>query len=175
MLVPVPALDPGSLAFQPLLISASSPIPPTNSSTPSPSPALDVSSLLLHFASPGTLPPSARVDPTLGIDRPDPPVRLWHAWKYGWLVTRKGASVRTVSMSAVFIYTSKGFELTIDVLSYHIRGPRRKTWGVVMTILNSLARDGTSHSHLFNIVSRSAVHLELDLKKNLPLRNSFAE
>jgi len=50
---------------------------------------------------------------------------------------------------------SPGLELAVDVLSHHIYGPRRKTWGIEMTIVNSLARDASSHSHLFDIVSRS--------------------
>lgn len=39
----------------------------------------------------------------------------------------------------------------MDVLLHHISGPRRKTWGIEMTIVNSLARDASSHSHLFDI------------------------
>lgn len=46
-----------------------------------------------------------------------------------------------------------GLELAVDVLSHHVYGPRRKTWGIEMTIVNSLARDASSHSHLFDIVS----------------------
>jgi len=49
--------------------------------------------------------------------------------------------------------SAPGVELTMDVFSHHIYGPRRKTWGIEMTIVNSLARDASSHSHLFDIVS----------------------
>lgn len=158
MPVPVPFLDPGNRPLQPLLISGS---PPTSSSkspkSPS-SPAPDVSALLPHFASPGIPPPSARVDPTLKIDQPDPPVRLWDIWKYGWLAAGKGASVRntcalTTHDTRFLLPCSAGLELAMDVLSHHIYGPRRKSWGIEMTIVNSLARDASSHSHLFDIVS----------------------
>lgn len=53
----------------------------------------------------------------------------------------------------------QGLELAMDVFSHHIYGPRRKSWGIEMTIVNSLARDASSHSHLFDIVSQSTVIL----------------
>jgi hypothetical protein len=57
---------------------------------------------------------------------------------------------------------SPGLELAVDVFSHHIYGPRRKTWGIEMTIVNSLARDASSHSHLFDIVSQPTVTLSLN-------------
>ena len=62
----------------------------------------EVSALLPHFASPGIPPPSARVDPTLKIGHPGPPIRLWDIWKYGWLAAGKGAPVRTARVSIIY-------------------------------------------------------------------------
>lgn len=161
MPVPVPSLDPGKRPLRPLLISGT---PPTSSESPrsSSSPAPDLSALLPHFASPGIPPPSARVDPTLKVQRLDPPVRLWDIWKYGWLAAGKGVSIRisralTTYDTCLSLPCPPGLELAMDVLSHHIYGPRRKTWGIEMTIVNSLARDASSHSHLFDIVSKTMV------------------
>lgn len=160
MPAPVSLLDPAEHPVQPLLISGSS--IGSTSKSPKPSAGLtpEVSALLPHFASPGIPPPSARVDPTLKIGHPGPPIRLWDIWKYGWLAAGKGAPVRTVHVPVIHgICISSlclpGLELAVDVLSHHVYGPRRKTWGIEMTIVNSLARDASSHSHLFDIVSRS--------------------
>lgn len=158
MPVPVPFLDPGHRPLRPLLISGSS--LDSTSKSPKSSAGLtpEVSALLPYFASPGIPPPSARVDPTLKIDQPGPPIRLWDIWKYGWLAAGKGTPVQTVRAlvthaTSLSSLCSPGLELAADVLSHHIYGPRRKTWGIEMTIVNSLARDASSHSHLFDIVS----------------------
>ncbi|KAF8346984.1 Alpha/Beta hydrolase protein [Amanita rubescens] len=74
---------------------------------------------LKYYATPGIPPPSARVDPKLKL-QPRRPVRLWHWWKYGLLVATKAT------------------EVTTEVIAHHIRGPRRKTWGIEMTIVTSL-------------------------------------
>lgn len=158
MPVPVPVLDPGKHPLQPLLISGSPMASPPKSPRSSAGLTPDISALLPHFASPGIPPPSARVDPTLKIDQPGPPMRLWDIWKYGWLAAGKGPSVPSVCRlvihgPCVSPLSSPGVELVMDVLSHHIYGPRRKTWGIEMTIVNSLARDASSHSHLFDIVS----------------------
>lgn len=162
MPVPVPLLDPGKRTLQHLLISGSSPASPAKFPKSSSSLSPDVSALLPHFASPGIPPPSARVDPTLKIGQPDPPIRLWDIWKYGWLAAGKGLSVQILDLSVVRdtsrVFCSSGLELATDVLSHHIYGPRRKTWGIEMTIVNSLARDASSHSHLFDIVSPPSVN-----------------
>lgn len=152
MPLPVPLQDPAQRPSQPLLISGSSQTSLTNSPKQPPCLAPDVSALLPHFASPGIPPPSARIDPTLKIGQPQPPIRLWHIWKYGWLAAGKGASIQKVSASIIHMHL-QGLELAMDVLSHHIYGPRRKSWGIEMTIVNSLARDASSHSHLFDIVS----------------------
>ena len=72
-------------------------------------------------------------------------------------------SIRSVSPSIIHVVV-QGLELAMDVLSHHVYGPRRKSWGIEMTIVNSLARDASSHSHLFDIVSQSTVTLS-------PVRN----
>jgi len=99
---PIPLLDPAEHPLQPLLISGSS--IGSTSKFPKPSAGLtpEVSALLPHFASPGIPPPSARVDPTLKIGHPGPPIRLWDIWKYGWLAAGKGAPVRTVRAPVIY-------------------------------------------------------------------------
>lgn len=82
-------------------------------------------------------------------------------------------SVRTASVSVIHI-PLKGLELAMDVLSHHVYGPRRKSWGIEMTIVNSLARDASSHSHLFDIVSESTVTVSSVQIQYHPLRNSCA-
>ena len=70
-------------------------------SSPGLTPAPDVSALLPYFASPGIIPPSARVDPTLKFVEPDPPTRLLFVWECGVLIVRKCVSVRTVSVTVI--------------------------------------------------------------------------
>ncbi|KAF9567818.1 alpha/beta-hydrolase, partial [Agrocybe pediades] len=86
---------------------------------------------LLHYET-GSPPPSARVDPKLKL-QPRRPLRLWDYWKFG------------------FIVASKATEVTSDVLSHHIWGPRRKSWGIEMTIVTSLIRGAERHSALGTI------------------------
>ena len=40
-----------------------------------------------------------------------------------------------------------------DILIHHIWGPRRRTWGIEMTVINSMMRDVSRHSSLADIVS----------------------
>lgn len=47
------------------------------------------SPFLHHYATPGTAPPSARINPKLKAQERRP-VRLWHLWKYGLVVASKG-------------------------------------------------------------------------------------
>ncbi|KDR85688.1 hypothetical protein GALMADRAFT_379681 [Galerina marginata CBS 339.88] len=86
---------------------------------------------LLHYAT-GSPPPSARVDPKLKL-QPRRPLRLWDYWKFGVIVAAKAT------------------EVTSDVLSHHIWGPRRKSWGIEMTIVTSLIRGAERHSSLVDI------------------------
>ncbi|CCM03795.1 uncharacterized protein FIBRA_05943 [Fibroporia radiculosa] len=87
--------------------------------------------LLVHFGGPGgPLPPSARVgDPTLKQRQPNP-LNLWQLGRLGAFAAMK-ASV-----------------LILDLISHHLWGPRRKSWGVEMTLLSSIMRDVGRHSHL---------------------------
>ncbi|KAF8971680.1 Alpha/Beta hydrolase protein [Flammula alnicola] len=86
---------------------------------------------LLHYET-GSPPPSARVDPKLKL-QPRRPLRLWDYWKFGVIVAAKAT------------------EVTSDVLSHHIWGPRRKSWGIEMTIVTSLIRGAERHSSLVDI------------------------
>ncbi|KAF9486468.1 alpha/beta-hydrolase [Pholiota conissans] len=86
---------------------------------------------LLHYET-GSPPPSARVDPKLKL-QPRRPLHLWDYLKFGVIVV------------------SKATELTSDVLSHHIWGPRRKSWGIEMTIVTSLIRGTERHSAMVDI------------------------
>jgi len=60
-------------------------------------------------------------------------MRIWDYWKFGPIIAAKAT------------------ELTSDVLSHHIWGPRRKSWGIEMTIVTSLIRGAERHSALVDI------------------------
>lgn len=47
-----------------------------------------------------------------------------------------------------------GLEIAGDILSHSVYGPKKKSWGIEMTIITSLMRDVGRHSHLVDIVSR---------------------
>ncbi|KAH8099809.1 Alpha/Beta hydrolase protein [Cristinia sonorae] len=93
-------------------------------------------SLLQYFESPGvTLPPSNRIgDPKLK-QRETQPLRVWDLWKWGAFAAVKATHV----VSAV--------------VSHNIRGPPRKSWGVEMSILCSIMRDTSQHSHLTDVTT----------------------
>ncbi|KAG5340918.1 Monoterpene epsilon-lactone hydrolase [Termitomyces sp. T112] len=91
-------------------------------------------SSLLHYATPGITPPSARVNPKLKIE-PRRPLRIWDIWKLGLVVV------------------SKATEVTGDVLSHHMWGPRKKSWGIEMTIVSSIMRGAGRHSSLVDIAT----------------------
>ncbi|KAG6878133.1 hypothetical protein C0993_011847 [Termitomyces sp. T159_Od127] len=91
-------------------------------------------SSLLHFATPGVTPPSARVNPKLKIE-PRHPLRIWDFWKFGLVVV------------------SKATEITGDVLSHHVWGPRKKSWGIEMTIVSSIMRGAGRHSSFVDIAT----------------------
>lgn len=99
---------------------------------PPPSSSFSLADSLLHYSTPGVAPPSSRVDPKLKL-QPRTPLRMWDYWKFAALVA------------------SKATELTSDVLSHHIWGPRRKSWGIEMTIVTSLIRGAERHSSLVDI------------------------
>ncbi|TFY78213.1 hypothetical protein EWM64_g5796 [Hericium alpestre] len=95
-----------------------------------------VSSLLRYYEQPGVAPPSSRVAPSeqqnaLGFAG----FTVGHVFRFGALVA------------------SKTTEVSLAVLSHHIWGPRRKSWGVHMTILSSLMRNVGQHSSLIDIAT----------------------
>ncbi|KAL0068594.1 hypothetical protein AAF712_004309 [Marasmius tenuissimus] len=91
---------------------------------------------LRHYSTPGVSPPSARIDSSLKIQERRP-IRVWHLWKYGVLAAMK----------------SKSTELAFDLASYQIWGPRKKSWGLEMTVINSLMRGAGRHSALVDITT----------------------
>ncbi|KAG6873859.1 hypothetical protein C0995_010471 [Termitomyces sp. Mi166 len=95
-------------------------------------------SSLLHYATPGVTPPSARVNPKLKI-QPRRPLRIWDIWKFGLVVV------------------SKATEVTGDVLSHHMWGPRKKSWGIEMTIVSSIMRGAGRHSSFVDIATIRAL------------------
>jgi hypothetical protein len=107
---------------------------------------------LHHYATPGITPPSARVDPKLKI-RPRRPLRIWDIWKYGFVVVSKGEFHPLLFRAPRFSPTGAATEVTGDVLLHHVLGPRRKSWGIEMTIVSSLMRGAGRHSTLVDIVS----------------------
>ncbi|KAJ7675354.1 Alpha/Beta hydrolase protein [Mycena rosella] len=78
---------------------------------------------LHHYARPGVAPPSARIEPSLKVAE-RAPVRLWHLWKYGVVPT----------------------EMTGAVIAHGVWGPRRKSWGIEMTLITSFMRGAGRHS-----------------------------
>ncbi|KAJ7651687.1 Alpha/Beta hydrolase protein [Mycena polygramma] len=102
---------------------------------------------LHHYARPGVAPPSARVDPTLKLLERRP-VSLWHLWKYGLVVV------------------SKATEMTGAVISHNIWGPRRKSWGIEMTLITSFMRGAGQHSALVDIAT---IRMAMGLSGLIPL------
>ncbi|KAG1828434.1 Alpha/Beta hydrolase protein [Suillus variegatus] len=88
--------------------------------------------LLQEFDSPGVFPASARLDRSLRTTNGFT-MKVWDAWKYPAFAFNKASS------------------LAFDVISHHVWGPRRKSWGIEMTILSSLMRDVSRHSALADI------------------------
>ncbi|KAG9314143.1 Alpha/Beta hydrolase protein [Chiua virens] len=93
-----------------------------------------ITNLLCDFDSPGVSPPSARIDPSLKLRQEDA-LRLWDAWRYPIFAVNKASS------------------LAWDILTHHIWGPRRRTWGIEMTVMNSVMRDVSRHSSLADIAT----------------------
>ncbi|EIN13871.1 lipase/ esterase [Punctularia strigosozonata HHB-11173 SS5] len=89
--------------------------------------------LLHHYKAPGTRPPSARVDPRL--KQRERAFKIWDVWKYGALAA------------------SKATEVALDLASHSLFGPRRKSWGLEMTLITSFMRNVGKHSHLVDIAT----------------------
>ncbi|CAE6355941.1 unnamed protein product [Rhizoctonia solani] len=93
-----------------------------------------VARLLAHYATPsGACPPSARVDPALTA-------------KAG----RGGLSVSDLWYFGTFL-ASKATDLAIDFALHHTRGPRKKSWGIEMTLISSFMRGVARHTRLTDI------------------------
>ncbi|KAH7923234.1 alpha/beta-hydrolase [Leucogyrophana mollusca] len=103
-----------------------------NASSPVVMQKKSLSNLLRDYETPGVFPPSARIDISLRMQDTFQ-MKLWDAWKYPAFAVNKASS------------------LARDILSHHILGPRRKTWGIEMTIITSLMRDVSRHSALADI------------------------
>ncbi|KAJ6504358.1 Alpha/Beta hydrolase protein [Mycena vulgaris] len=114
---------------------------------PPPPPEEQTRPSLHHYARPGVAPPSARIEPTLKVAERRP-VRLWHLWKYGLVVV------------------SKATEMTGAVISHNIWGPRRKSWGIEMTLITSFMRGAGRHSALVDIAT---IRMAMSLSGLIPL------
>ncbi|KAF8560127.1 alpha/beta-hydrolase [Imleria badia] len=106
-----------------------------------------VTHLLRDFDSPGVFPPSARIDRSLKSQQQDS-LKLWNAWKYPIFAVNKASS------------------LARDIIVHHIWGPRRRTWGIEMTVINSVMRDVSRHSSLADI---TMVRMVMGLAGLVPL------
>ncbi|KAF9041833.1 alpha/beta-hydrolase [Hymenopellis radicata] len=90
--------------------------------------------LVHHYSTPGVAPPSARMTPSLKIHE-QPEWKSWYAWKYAWFVATKAT------------------QMTGDALSHTIWGPRKKSWGIQMTLMSSLMRGAGQHTELMDVPS----------------------
>ncbi|KAG1825653.1 Alpha/Beta hydrolase protein [Suillus subaureus] len=104
----------------------------TNASSPIITNKPSTVTLLREFDSPGVFPASARLDRSLKATNGFT-MKVWDVWKYPAFAFNKASS------------------LALDVISHHVWGPRRKSWGIEMTILSSLMRDVSRHSALADI------------------------
>lgn len=113
----------------------------------SPSDCKSLSTLLRDYETPGVLPPSTRIDRTLKLQS-QRPWNFWDMWKYPAFAVGKAAC------------------LARDIVAYSIWGPRRRTWGIEMTIISSLMRDVSRHSALADI---AMVRMVMGLSGLVPL------
>ncbi|KAB5593209.1 hypothetical protein CTheo_3372 [Ceratobasidium theobromae] len=93
-----------------------------------------VAALLAHYETPsGACPPSARVDPALAARAGRERLGVSDLWYFG------------------SFFATKMTELAIDFASHHIRGPRKKSWGIEMTLISSFMRGVGRHTRLADI------------------------
>ncbi|CAE7213385.1 unnamed protein product [Rhizoctonia solani] len=93
-----------------------------------------VARLLAHYATPsGACPPSARVDPALTAKAGREGLGISDLWYFGTFVA------------------SKATDLAIDFTLHHTRGPRKKSWGIEMTLITSFMRGVGRHTRLADI------------------------
>ena len=129
--------------------------------------------LLRHYdaANPSALPPSARIDPTLRQQERQP-LGLLDLWKYGLFVATKGWGSRMSTIAHLLPHpVFEATEVIGDVLSHHLWGPRRKSWGIEMTLITSFMRNASRHSQLADIVCLSSrlFLMSCDLQRILPI------
>ncbi|KAF9245879.1 Alpha/Beta hydrolase protein [Melanogaster broomeanus] len=120
-------------------VSATTPVAPSQRKS--------VISLLAHYDTPGVSPPSARIDRSLKLQQPNS-IKLRDAWRYPIFAVNKASS------------------LARDIIIHHIWGPRRRTWGIEMTVINSMMRDVSRHSALADITT---VRMVMGLAGLVPL------
>ncbi|KAG1749740.1 Alpha/Beta hydrolase protein [Suillus paluster] len=118
-----------------------------NASSPVVTNKPSIVTLLRDYDSPGVFPMSARIDRNLKATNGFT-MKVWDAWKYPVFALNKVSS------------------LALDVISHHVWGPRRKSWGIEMTILTSLMRDVSRHSALADI---AMVRKAMDIGGLVPL------
>jgi hypothetical protein len=135
-----------------------------------------LSSLLSHYQTPGVFPPSARQGP-LAKRQAARPMRLWDMWKYGAFVALKGETCPS-SFAIVSDGSCSATSIAGDVLSHHIWGPRKKSWGIEMTVISSFMRDARYHTSLVDLVSASCLKLSPRCKRfrpTLPLSVHYSD
>jgi len=106
-------------------------------------------SFLRFYESPGITPPFSRVNTSI-LQQEYRRKGLLGLWKYAYFLTFKGVHSLLLSLTRLIRIT--GIDITKDVLSHFIYGPRRPSWGLEMTIITSLMRNANQHSHLTNLV-----------------------
>jgi hypothetical protein len=107
--------------------------------------------LLHHYEVPGMRPPSARVDPSL--KQRERAFRIWDVWKYGAVAAVKGKRTsRHVRRRRTLLTLFPATEVAFDLTSHSLFGPRKKSWGIEMTLITSFMRNVGKHSHLVDIV-----------------------
>jgi hypothetical protein len=115
---------------------------------------MSVFAQLKQFERPGHPPSSARVDPR-SSQRPSPTINIRHAWMLIKFIVLKGKidlvrfSLFSCSVSIVLVVTEVFWELCC----HHLMGPRKKSWGIEMTLITSLIRNAGLHSYLADVVS----------------------
>ncbi|CAE6467668.1 unnamed protein product [Rhizoctonia solani] len=93
-----------------------------------------VARLLAHYAIPsGACPPSARVDPALTAKAGRGRLSVSDLWYFGTFLATKAT------------------DLAIDFALHHTRGPRKKSWGIEMTLISSFMRGVARHTRLADI------------------------
>ncbi|KAI0033817.1 Alpha/Beta hydrolase protein, partial [Vararia minispora EC-137] len=95
--------------------------------------------LLTHYEKPGMSPPSARMRAVILHEQ--------HR------AQRVQVSNLCRALKLGKFLASTATEIALDVLIHHLFGPRRKSWGLRMTLLSSVMRDVGNHSSLVDIAT----------------------